>query len=80
MEISSAEGSIHGIVEPDPDVRRGVVSMAHAWGGAPGEDGKLRTIGSSTARLISNAGRLDHRSGQPLMSAIPVNLAKLAGE
>jgi len=77
VEIRSADGSIHGIVEAAPDVRRGVISMAHAWGGAPSEDGKLRTIGSNTGRLTSNSGRLDHRSGQPLMSAIPVNLQKL---
>jgi anaerobic selenocysteine-containing dehydrogenase len=78
VEISGADGSIRGIVEPDPDVRRGVVSMAHAWGGAPADDDKLRTIGSNTGRLSSNAGRLDPRSGQPLMSAIPVNLTKVA--
>ncbi|MAG32143.1 MAG: molybdopterin dinucleotide-binding protein [Deltaproteobacteria bacterium] len=77
VEISGAEGSIHGIVEPDPDVRPGVISMAHAWGGAPSDDDKLRTIGSNTGRLSSNSGRLDPRSGQPLMSAIPVNLTKL---
>ncbi len=80
VEITSADGAIHGIVEPDPDVRRGVISMAHAWGGAPTEDDQLRTIGSNTGRLISNAGRLDHRSDQPLMSTIPVNLAKAASE
>ena len=78
VEIRGAAGTIRGIVEPDPDVRRGVVSMAHAWGGAPSDDGELRTIGSNTGRLSSNAGRLDPRSGQPLMSAIPVNVAKLA--
>ncbi len=76
IEIRSADGAIEGIVEPDSDVRRGVVSMAHAWGGAPSDDDKLRTIGSNTGRLSSVAGRLDPRSGQPLMSAIPVNLAK----
>jgi len=79
VEISSADGSIQGIVEPDPNVRCGVISMAHAWGGAPSEDDKIRTIGSSTGRLVSNSGRVDHRSGQPLMSAIPVNLEKIDG-
>jgi anaerobic selenocysteine-containing dehydrogenase len=76
IEIESAAGSIRGIVEPDPSLRRGVVSMAHAWGGAPHEDDRLREIGSNTGRLSSNAGRVDRRSGQPLMSAIPVNLAR----
>ena len=77
VEIESAEGRVIGIVEPDPSVRRGVISMAHAWGGAPGEDGDLRRIGSNTGRLSSVAGRLDPRSGQPLMSAIPVNLRRV---
>jgi hypothetical protein len=66
------------VVEPAPDVRRGVISMAHAWGGSPGEDHRVRSIGSNTGRLSSTAGRLDPRSGQPLMSAIPVNLRKHA--
>lgn len=80
VEIRSAEGSVHGIVEPDPDVRPGVISMAHAWGGAPSEDDQIRRIGSSTGRLSSSDGRLDPRSGQPLMSAIPVNLTSVADD
>jgi len=76
VEITSADGSILGIVEQAPDVRRGVVSMAHAWGGAPSEDDRLRSTGSNTGRLVSNAGQLDRRSGQPLMSAIPVTLQR----
>ena len=78
VEIRSGEGSVNGIVEPDPAVRPGVVSMAHAWGGAPSDDDKIRTIGSNTGRLSSNRGRLDRRTGQPLMSAIPVNLRRVA--
>jgi anaerobic selenocysteine-containing dehydrogenase len=77
VEIAGGEGSIRGFVEPDPDVRRGVVSMAHAWGGAPTDDDALRTIGSNTGRLSSSDGRLDPRSGQPLMSAIPVNVSRV---
>ena len=78
VEIRSAAGRVHGIVEADLDVRCGVVSMAHAWGGAPSDDGRIRAIGSNTGRLISIVERLDPRSGQPLMSAIPVNLRKLS--
>lgn len=79
VEIRSADGEVLGIVEPAPDVRRGVISMAHAWGDAPSEDGRIRTIGSNTSRLTSVAGTLDPRSGQPLMSAIPVNLRRVEG-
>jgi len=80
VEIRSADGEVLGIVEPAPDVRRGVISMAHAWGDAPSEDGRIRSIGSNTSRLTSVSGTLDPRSGQPLMSAIPVNLRRVEGE
>ncbi len=33
IEIRAAERQIQGIVEADPTVRPGVISMAHAWGG-----------------------------------------------
>ncbi len=78
VEIRSAEGFVHALVESDPSLRSGVISMARAWGGAPSDDIHLRSIGSNTERFVSNAGRVDHRSGQPLMSAIPVNLRTLS--
>ncbi len=78
VEIRSAEGFVHALVESDPSLRSGVISMARAWGGVPSDDIHLRSIGSNTERFVSNAGRVDHRSGQPLMSAIPVNLRTLS--
>lgn len=77
VEITSSRASILGIVEEAPDVRDGVISMAHAWGDAPEEDDKVRYIGSNTGRLSDNAGRIDPRCGIPVMSAIPVNVKKV---
>jgi anaerobic selenocysteine-containing dehydrogenase len=77
VEIASAEGSIDAVVEPDADVRRGVVSMAHCYG-RPTRGGEApadpRKAGSSTARLVSTAAPLDPVIAMPRFSAIPVRL------
>jgi hypothetical protein len=64
-------------VEEAPDVASGVISMAHAWGDVPSEDGRVRTIGSHTGRLTFNDRDYDPYSGMPMMSAIPVNVRKV---
>ena len=38
VEIESEHGRIVGVRGPTPAVPPGVVSMAHAWGGLPGDD------------------------------------------
>ena len=76
IEISSARASILGIVEEAPDVSSGVISMAHAWGDVPEEDGNVRTIGSHTGRLTQVDKDYDPYTGMPMMSAIPVNVRK----
>jgi len=74
VEISSAHGSILGVAEPAPELRRGILSMAHCFGEAPrhGHDADVRTIGSNTGRLIDNEHDFDPHTGIPRMSAIPV--------
>lgn len=78
VEITSSYDSILGVVEPEADLRRGVVSMPHAFGDAPGspDDKKVREIGSNTGRLSSVERDYDPYSGIPLMSAIPVNVTR----
>ena len=77
IEITSSYSSILGIVEPEADLRRGVISMPHAFGDAPGSenDKDVRKIGSNTGRLSASDRNYDPYSGIPLMSAIPVNVA-----
>ena len=76
VTISSDHGSILGIVEKAPDLRRGVVSMAHAFGDTPERDAELREIGSNTGRLISVERDFDPYTGIPRMSAIPVTVER----
>jgi len=74
IQISGRYGQILGVVECAPDVKRGVISMAHAWGDLPGNDGAVREIGSSTNRLLSNEQEFDPITGMARQSAIPVNV------
>jgi len=74
IEIDSGHATILGVVEAAPDVRRGVISMAHSWGDAPKHDADVRTIGSNTGRLSPNDRDHDRVTGLPVMSAIPVDV------
>ncbi|MDG2303261.1 MAG: molybdopterin-dependent oxidoreductase [Candidatus Binatia bacterium] len=74
VEISSAAATIQGVVEAAPDLRRGLVSMPHCWGGVPGEDDDVRVHGGNTSRLSSTDRDFDRYSGIPRMSTIPVNV------
>ena len=62
------------IVEIAPDVRRGVVSMAHSWGSSTGSDEKVRDIGAPTNRLIDVENGYCPITGQAIQSAIPVSV------
>ncbi len=80
VRIDSEHDFIYGVAEATTDVRPGVVSMAHARGGEHELDSHVRTIGSSTARLVSAERHFDPISGIPRQSAIPVNVRALRPE
>jgi anaerobic selenocysteine-containing dehydrogenase len=80
VRIDSDHDFIYGVAEATTDVRPGVVSMAHARGGEPELDAHVRTIGSSTARLVSVERDFEPISGIPRQSAIPVNVRALRSE
>ena len=74
IEITSPRASLVGVVECAPDVRRGVISMAHSWGGSSLTDHKVRDIGSPTNRLVSVDQGYDPLTGMAVQSAIPVSV------
>lgn len=78
VEIRSSRAAILGVAEPAPEVRRGVVSMAHCFGDAPRDEaeGAVRKIGSNTSRLVDNEDVFDPHTGIPRMSAIPVAITR----
>jgi len=76
IEISNRYASIRGIVQTEDALRPGVVSMAHGWGGAPGDKEDLVAKGACTSRLVDTTRWFDPRSGIPVMSALPIRVAK----
>ncbi len=74
VEISSDRASITTIALPDDTLRRGVVAMTHAFGDVPGAD---RAPGANTGRLVSVDEAFDVLTGQPLMSAVPIDVRAL---
>jgi len=76
VEIASEDGSLAAIVEAAEDVRTGVVSMTHCYGGDPDENSDPREVGSAVAALIAVDHDYDPICGQPRMSAIPIKLSK----
>ena len=80
LKISSPRSSVVGVIESDPDIKRGVVSMSHSWGGISLTDEKVRDIGSPTNRLVSSDSGYDRITGLPIMSAIPVNITVITDD
>jgi anaerobic selenocysteine-containing dehydrogenase len=74
VQIKSAAGTLTGVAEAENDLKPGVVSMAHAWGDAPEYLRDVRSQGASTNRLVDDDRTYDRITGQPRMSAIPVNV------
>jgi anaerobic selenocysteine-containing dehydrogenase len=81
IEIQSEHGVIPAIVAASNDIKPGVVSMSHCWGGSPDPqdktDEKIREIGSNTNRLINNLVSAEKYSGMPRQSSIPVAIRKI---
>ncbi len=76
LEISSPRAVLHGVVESADDVKRGVISMAHSWGGRSLTDEKVRDIGAPTSRVVSVDVGHDPVTGMVVSSAIPVAVKK----
>ena len=79
VSIRSDHGRIEAIVEADDNVRPGVISMAHSWGGLPGE-GSYEQVGAYTGLLISTDDHMEPINAMPRQSAIPVYVSRLAAE
>ncbi len=78
IEISSAYGSILGVIESDDSVLPGVISMAHCFGGVSNDERHVRDIGSNTGILSCFESEYDPITGIPRMSAIPVRIRAIA--
>lgn len=82
VEVHSRHGAIPAVVTASDDIRPGVISMSHCWGGSPdptaNADQRVREIGSNTNRLIDNLENAERYSGMCRQSSIPVAIRKLS--
>ncbi len=78
VEIASPHASLIGVAMAAPDVKRGVVSMSHSWGGLSLTDEKVRDIGTPTNRLIDVADGYDRLTGMAVQSSIPVSVTPVS--
>ena len=76
VEISSAHASVLGVVKASADIKRGVISMAHAFGAQGDDADSVRAHGASTNRLVSDEVAYDRITGQCRQSAIPVRVRR----
>lgn len=75
IRIESAVGQVTAVASAAPDMRAGIISMAHAFGDVGADAGKVAEIGASTNRLVSETVDYDPITGQSLQSAIPVRIS-----
>ena len=82
IEVQSRHGAIPAVATASDDIKPGVISMSHCWGGSPDptaeSDKKIREIGSNTNRLIDNRASAEKYSGMARQSSIHVAIRKLS--
>jgi anaerobic selenocysteine-containing dehydrogenase len=78
VEIRSEYDVVTSIAEADADLRPGMVSMTHNFGGNPGEDEDPRIDGANTNRLLRTDVEYDRYTGIPRMGALPVAVVPAA--
>lgn len=77
IELVSAAGRATAIVGEDRHLKPGVISIAHGWGGLPGDDDPAVT-GTAVNALIDNDRHVEAINAMPHMSAVPVNIVRMS--
>ena len=76
IEISTPHAQVLGVARASPDMKRGVVSMAHAFGARGDAPGDIRAHGASTNRLVNDEVAYDPITGHCRQSAIAVRVRR----
>jgi len=70
--LRSRHASVLAVVEADTSLRRGVVSLTHAFGGLPSAPEEPRRLGTNPGRLLRADDDYDPITGIPRMGALPI--------
>ena len=77
VELVSAFGRVRAIAGGDQALKRGVVSIAHGWGGTPEEAEDPESAGTPVNALIDTDLNYESINAMPHMSAVPVNIVRI---
>lgn len=77
VRIATAHDSIVAMAESDATLRRGVIAIAHAFGGLVDDDDQYLEMGANTGRLVRTDEDYDPITGMPRMGNIPVSITRL---
>ncbi len=77
VTIVSEYGRITAMIEADPSLRPGVISISHGWGPLPGCDAVEDHAGTNPNLLLSSDHHLDPINAMPMMTGVPVRLERL---
>lgn len=77
VRIESEAGAVLAVVDRDPTLRRGIVSMTHAYGDVLAGDAAFREAGSNTSRLTRVDVDYDRITGMPRMSNVAVSVERV---
>ncbi len=77
VRIATAHDSIVAMAESDASLRRGVIAIAHAFGGLVDDDDQYLEMGANTGRLVRTDEDYDPITGMPRMGNIPVSITRL---
>ena len=76
VAVESPWGRLETVARVDENLRRGVISITHGFGGLPGRVDPDRD-GVSVNLLTSSVSQRQAINAMPRMSALPVNICKL---
>jgi anaerobic selenocysteine-containing dehydrogenase len=72
VRLANGAGEMLAVVEADPTLRSGVVSMTHAYGDLAPRNADFRAVGSNPSRLTRVDTDYDRITGMPRMSNVAV--------
>jgi anaerobic selenocysteine-containing dehydrogenase len=74
--LEGSHGRVRAFVEADKTLKRGVVTLAHCWGGLPEDGDDYANQGSNVNHLISNTEHIEPINAMARMTGVPVNIVR----
>jgi len=76
--VISAHARVEAVLERDDTPMTGVVTLAHGWGGLPGDENEFDLVGACANRLLDGDEGIDRHTALAVMTGVPVYLERIA--